>query len=93
MRVGSPGGNPLSVGIKAKLRLPLGVHTSVSPFVTWEAIGLDYFPGGPAAAECGEGVGSGASAQTRLPGLPAAALLALPGGWEGGSSPHFLFVR
>lgn len=33
---GNPGGRQLSVGIEAKLRLSLGVHTSVSPFVTWE---------------------------------------------------------
>lgn len=34
LRAAILGGRPFSVGMKAKPRLPLGVQTSISPFVT-----------------------------------------------------------
>lgn len=66
--------------MKAKLRLSLGVRTSVSPFVT---LALDSVLGGPAEAGCGEKVDESAWAQPRASGR-AGCGLALPrlGRWK-----------
>lgn len=63
LRAVVPCGRQLSVGIEAKLRLSVGVHTLVSPFVTWEGHWLGSVLGGPSGAGCGKGIREGAWAQ------------------------------
>lgn len=97
LRAGVPGRRLLSKEIGAKLRLfGRACLSCLVCDVRVGGVGLDRVLGVPAEAGVRR-VGGAGSVRARGPssgflGVSAITPLALPPGWEGGGSPHFLFV-